>query len=322
VASRTAFVPQAHSPRIGVRPKACTSLQSTHPGSQRNTADPLNQLPPSAFAFPWMDRDGIRRSVSLSSTARHFRNKFATRLEGDCGLQTSVPGVLWITVDLGHADLIRSFRNYVPLPTKTLSIIALVLASTIIIAGLAVWTWSDFSDFRSDAETIVAATARAMDDVARNSLQAIDGVLESVVVRMEEKGIDNLSSEAERENLRRFARRLPAMGTIVVADNAGNIVAAVPSLRSPLNVSDQEWFRSLKEGRAEPHVGRALKGDMVHGPFFSVARWVRRPDGAFNGGVQVGVGLTYFAQVFRSLDVAFRSLDVRSDAKLGVYRTE
>jgi two-component sensor histidine kinase len=246
--------------------------------------------------------------------------RFATRVEGDCGLQTPGLGVLWITVDQGHADLIRSLRNYVPLPTKALSIIALVLASTVIISGLAVWTLSDFSDFRSDAETIVAATAHAVDDVAVNSLQAIDGVLESVVIRIEEKGIDILSSEAERENLRRFARRLPATGTIVVDDNAGNIVAAVPSLQSPLNDSDQEWFRSLKEGRAEPHVGRA-KGDMVHGLFFPVARWVRGPDGAFVGAVQVGVGLTYFAQVFRSLDVGFRSLDVRSDAKLGVYRT-
>src|SRR3974390_1747377 len=72
----------------------------------------------------------------------------------------------------GSAKLIRSLLNYLRLPTKTLSIIGLVLASTIIVAGLAAWTWSDFSDVLADAETIVSSTSRAMDDVARSSLQA------------------------------------------------------------------------------------------------------------------------------------------------------
>jgi hypothetical protein len=72
------------------------------------------------------------------------------------------------------------------------------LALTIILGGLAIWTWSEFSVFRSDAETIVSATALTMDDIARNSLDRVDGVLETVVGRIEEKGIDNINSEAER----------------------------------------------------------------------------------------------------------------------------
>ena len=59
-------------------------------------------------------------------------------------------------------DLIGSLRDYVRLPTRTLSVIALVLASTIIVAGLAVWTWLDFSDVKSDAEAIVSTTSLAM----------------------------------------------------------------------------------------------------------------------------------------------------------------
>jgi len=38
--------------------------------------------------------------------------------------------------------------------------------------------------------------------------------------------------------------------------------------------------------------------------------------------VKVGVGVPYFARIFGSLDVGFRSLDVRPDAKLGDYRTK
>jgi two-component sensor histidine kinase len=76
--------------------------------------------------------------------------------------------------------LIRSLLNYLSVPAKRLWAIGLVLASTLILIGLAAWTWSDYSDVLADAETIVSATSQAMDDVARSSLQAVDGVLESM----------------------------------------------------------------------------------------------------------------------------------------------
>jgi two-component sensor histidine kinase len=38
--------------------------------------------------------------------------------------------------------------------------------------------------------------------------------------------------------------------------------------------------------------------------------------------VQVGVEVAYFARVFKALDAGFRSLDVRSEVKLGLYRTK
>jgi two-component sensor histidine kinase len=220
-------------------------------------------------------------------------------------------------------NLIGLLRDYVRLTTRTLSVIALVLASTIIVAGLAVWTWLDFSDAESDAEAIVLATSLSMDDLTRASFQAVDGVLESLVARIEEKGIHHLGSEAEREYLNRVVRRLPKTGAIFVVNNAGEVVSAVPSLRSSINVSDREWFKSLKDGNAEPHIGRIAKEQGKHDDlFFPLARAIRGADGAFIGAVQVGIGVPYFAHLFRSLDIAFSSLHVRSDAKLGVYRTK
>lgn len=219
-------------------------------------------------------------------------------------------------------NLVLSLRKYVRVPTKTLSTIMLVLASTIMVAGLAVWTWSDILDARNDAETIVSTTALAMGDLTSASLHAVDGVLESLVARIEEKGIDNLGTEAESENLRRIARRLPEMGTIYVANNAGDIAAAVPSLQSPVNVSDRDWFKTLKDEKAEPHVGRALPGTRGHDLLFPIARSIRGSEGAFIGAVQVGVGMAYFSRIFHRVDGGFRSLDVRSDAKLGIYGTK
>ena len=110
------------------------------------------------------------------------------------------------------------------------------------------------------------------------------------------------------------------------------VVAAVPFLRSPMNVSDSEWFRSVKDAKVEPQVGRAfrsfrgvaptLRGDTADNLFFPVARSIWGPGGTFLGAVQVGVELAYFARVFQVLDGGFRSLDVRSEAKLGIYRTK
>jgi len=234
--------------------------------------------------------------------------------------------------------MIRSLLNYVQLPAKTLCKFGLALALTIIVAVLALWTWSDFSDVRSDAETIVATTALTMGELTRDSLQAVDGVLESLVARIEEKGVDNLGSEAERENLNRIARRLPVTGAFYVANSTGDIVAAVPSFPSPINVSDRAWFKNLKDEKVGPQVGpafrswrdqkveppmrRGVEGQTAHGLFFPVVRSIRGPDGTFIGAVKVGVGVPYFARFFGSLDVGFRSLDVRPDAKLGDYRTK
>jgi two-component sensor histidine kinase len=160
-----------------------------------------------------------------------------------------------------------------------------------------------------------------MDDVARNSLQAVDGVLESIVDRIERDGIGNLAIESEMENLKRVAKRLPAAGAIYVTDIAGNVVASVPPLQSPINLSSREWFRSLRDGQAQYHVGRAQKENAAGNLFFPVARSIRGPHGAFVGAVEVGVELAYFAHVFQVLDAGFH-LDVRSEAKLGLYRTK
>jgi two-component sensor histidine kinase len=226
--------------------------------------------------------------------------------------------------------LIQSLLSYVRVPTKTLAIIGLTLASTIMVAGLAVWAWYDFSDVLADAETINRSTAMAMDTVARSSLQAVDGVLESMVGRIDRDGIASLAAEPGKQALERYARRLPRPGAIFVADSTGKVVAAVPSLRTPTNVSDRAWFRNLKEEKIQPegvqpfrsfpYVGRALREDTAGNLFFPVARAIRGPGGAFIGAVQVGVEVAYFADVFHALDYGFSSLDVRSEAKLGIYR--
>jgi two-component sensor histidine kinase len=209
----------------------------------------------------------------------------------------------------------RSLLNRLSIPAEKLWAIGLVLASTLILIGLAAWTWSDYSDVLADAETIVSATSQAMDHVASSSLQAVDGVLESLVRKIDKDGINSLANGLGEEELKRYARRLPGIGAIYVSDSAGNIVVSVPSRQTPINLSSRQWFRSLQNEKVEPQVGHPVE---VGNLFFPVARSIRGPGGIFLGAVEVGVDVAYFAQVFRALDPAFR-LDVRSEAKLGLY---
>jgi hypothetical protein len=109
-----------------------------------------------------------------------------------------------------------------------------------------------------------------------------------------------------------MARRLPETGAIFIADKSGEVVAATASYTSLVSVSDREWFRLLRDGAAEFHVGRALKGRAVHRLFFPVARSIRAADGSFIGAAQVGVEVTYIAHLFRDLDVG-------AGAQLGLY---
>ena len=87
------------------------------------------------------------------------------------------------------------------------------------------------------------------------------------------------------------------------------VIAETEPYPSPVSVGDREI---LRDGKAQFHVGRALKGRPVHHFFFPVARSNRAADATFLGAAQAGVEVTYIAQVFRDLSVAPRSQTRRS----------
>ncbi|HEU0059625.1 MAG TPA: HWE histidine kinase domain-containing protein [Hyphomicrobiaceae bacterium] len=208
--------------------------------------------------------------------------------------------------------MIRSLLNYVRLTTEALSRIEFVVAASAIVLALIFWTHADFVEVHRNAEAKVTTAALAMEELARSSLLIIDGALESVVSRVAELGLDQLALSSEQERLRRIAGRLPETAAVFIADRVGNVVAATQAYASPVSVSDREWFQILRDGKAEFHVGRALKGRTVHNLFFPVARSIRTRDGTFVGAAQVGVEVTYIAHLFRDLDVGL-------GAQMGLY---
>ena len=173
----------------------------------------------------------------------------------------------------------------------------------------------DFVDARGDGEARVSAAAAAMNDLARSSLATIDRVVESVVARIKEIGLDGLTSEPEKARLRRFANNLPESGALLIFNNAGDAVAAAPLvLPAPLHVGDHEWFRAVQDETVGIYIGHALKGRAFHDLVFPIASSIRGPEGSFMGAVDVQLGMGFLAHLFRSLDVG-------AGATVGLYRT-
>ena len=210
--------------------------------------------------------------------------------------------------------MIRQLRNNVNLTTNALSTVVLGLATTAIIAGLVIWTWSDFADARGDGEVRVSAAAAAMSDLARSSLATVDRVMESVVARINEIGLDGLASGSEEVRLRRFANSLPETGALLIFDKTGDAVAAAPLvLPASLHVGDREWFRAVQDETVGIYVGRALKSQAFHDLVFPIAGSIRGPEGSFMGAVDIQLGMGFLEHLFRSLHVG-------AGAAVGLYR--
>jgi C4-dicarboxylate-specific signal transduction histidine kinase len=202
----------------------------------------------------------------------------------------------------------------VRLTSPVLFKLGLVLASIGIITGLAYLTSTDFAESRHNARAKVSAAALVIEEHSRRSLLAIDIVLESAAEWVDERGIDTVRSQADWQQLRQLARRLPKTGAVFIFDQAGDNIAASSSNPPPGgNFNDREWLRQLREGAEAPYIGRVLKGRTIHNLFFPVARSVRGPDGAFIAAVQVGVEVTDIAELFGKLDLG-------PDGHLGLYR--
>jgi two-component sensor histidine kinase len=215
-------------------------------------------------------------------------------------------GELWSGITMG------AFLSYFRPTTRALSRIQFVVATTAIVAALAFWTSTDFVEVEKDAEAKISDASLAVSELAGRSLLAIDVVLQSVAARLSEQGFDNFGSDSDSNYLTQIARRLPETGALFILDKAGNVVAGTAFYPPQSNVSDREWFKVLRDGKAELFVGHALKGRGVHSLFFPVARSLRRTDGSFIGAVQVGVEVTYIASLFRNLNVGH-------GAHLGLY---
>ena len=142
-------------------------------------------------------------------------------------------------------------------------------------------------------------------DISRN-IAVYDLSLQGAVEALEQPGIELVSPEIRQAAVFDRAASAEYLGSLLVLDAAGNIVADSTSLvPHVLNLADRDYFRS--------HRDRADIGLFVSMPFRSrlrggdasmaISRRISGPDGRFMGVVVGTLRLAYFHDMFGTLNL-------------------
>ncbi len=135
------------------------------------------------------------------------------------------------------------------------------------------------------------------DQYAQRVFETSDLVTTQVIAQIEALG----GVEAVRDSLamRQWLRDLSERSAgdyLTVVDAAGR-----PALGShmhqalrEMDVSDRGWFRAHAEAGQPAHIGQALQSRITGEILFTYSRRLHRPDGAFDGAVQVSVRTGFF----------------------------
>jgi hypothetical protein len=139
--------------------------------------------------------------------------------------------------------------------------------------------------------------ARVVEEYVIRIFETADLMADGVASRVAELGgTDRLRGDiAVHHWLRDLSDRV-AGDYLLVVDAAGRPVALSSGHPAPdADLSDRRWFRAHLDG-AEQHVGEAIYSRLTNETLFTFSRILRRPDGAFDGAVQVAVRPTFFQQ--------------------------
>jgi diguanylate cyclase (GGDEF)-like protein/PAS domain S-box-containing protein len=175
--------------------------------------------------------------------------------------------------------------------------------------GLTIW-WLR-SDAIRNASTDVGNLAVVLAEQTANSIQSIDLILTEIQDRAEISGArapNNLDrvlgdEDAYRLLMERLSR-LQQAEFIGLVDNNGRLVNTTRQWPSPeMDLSDRDYFQHCKSNNDKGiHIGNS-EVDRINGTqvvFFS--KRINGPNNTFLGVVVVGVRLTYFQHIYKSIE--------------------
>ena len=186
-----------------------------------------------------------------------------------------------------------------------------VIGASVVIAGaiLAIAAWV-LVEMRHDAltraqEAAINVSLLVDRDTARN-LEVYDLSLQAVIEGLEHPGVRELPSDLRRMVLFDRAATAKDMGSLLVLDEAGNVVIDSKS-ESPrrVNVGDRDYF---KVHRDSPNVGLYVSHPFEPrltggGTSIALSRRLSHPDGSFAGVVVGTMRLNYFRDLFAGVNL-------------------
>ena len=186
----------------------------------------------------------------------------------------------------------------------SIAILALVLLFLATLIGLRV------DSLRADRAATIARNEASMRNLALVAEQYAHRVFETstlvsgqVAARVAELG--GVEALRGRVGIHHWLRDLSAASAgdyLMVVDASGRPVASSNQFPPPeADLSDRDWFRFHARG-GEVLLGGALHSRITDEILFTVTRILRRPDGAFDGVVQVAVRTGFFQEPALSTD--------------------
>ncbi|GKT21533.1 diguanylate cyclase [Acidovorax sp. SUPP3334] len=187
---------------------------------------------------------------------------------------------------------------------RRLVLLALVLSAGIgALFARAILTIRD--DAWSHALNTNASLARTLEQNIKRTLDGFDYSLIGVAKSLSDPGLPNLSPEMRNTFLFDHSLHTPGLGTVAVLDDKGNVLMRSTSVEPvTLNLADREYFQVHKTVEREGvYVGKPIQGRLTGMYSLPISRAYFRSDGSF-GGVVVGtVRISYFKELFASIDV-------------------
>lgn len=187
--------------------------------------------------------------------------------------------------------------------------VGLVCASTFAIGVTIWWLHSDaIHDASKDSTNLSVVLAEQI----ANSIQSIDLVLTEIKNQEEKVGAASsdefyrvLRSEKTHKNLMEWASRLQQAEFITLVDRNGKVVNTTLQWPSPeIDLSDRTHFRYFKNNDdKEIFISDALTNRINGTSFISFGKRITGKDGAFLGEVLIGIKLSYFESIYKSISL-------------------
>ncbi|MDA8447312.1 diguanylate cyclase domain-containing protein [Paracidovorax valerianellae] len=185
----------------------------------------------------------------------------------------------------------------------------LVLLALVLSAGIGALFARAILTIRDDAWSYAlqtnASLARTVEQNIKRTLDGFDYSLIGVAKSLSDPGLPSLGPEMRNTFLFDHSLHTPGLGAVAVLDDKGNVLMRSTSLEPvTLNLADREYFQVHKNVEREGvYVGKPIQGRVTGMYSLPISRAYYRPDGSF-GGVVVGtVRISYFKELFASIDV-------------------
>ncbi|MGG5823162.1 ATP-binding protein [Falsiroseomonas sp. HW251] len=200
----------------------------------------------------------------------------------------------------------------------SVAILAMVLLFLAALVGLRVDSLrTERADALARAETSMLNLTGVAEQYAQRVFETSGLLADQVAARLAqaEGGLDTLR---DREEAHRWLRNLVERGSgdyLMVLDAEGRPVATSFMFPAPaVALADRRFFQAHLAG-AETHLGEALIGRVTEEILFTFSRALRRPDGRFDGVVQVAILAGFF-------DQPGLSAEFRPGTRLGLFDAE